>query len=137
MNEVNIKYWFFLSIFWTICSYDFLSKKNRFLRSHGDPMAIHGFTSWITEGIGLTGVSYYFWPKKQIPSSSCHMNFWLLYHFQSNNISELFHGKNTECVPRLFRVFLSNVGVFTMDYPRNQLSKIRHIVGKIPRNFAS
>jgi hypothetical protein len=34
-----------------------------------------------TQGIGLTGVSFHFWPQKQIPSGSSHMNFWLIFHF--------------------------------------------------------
>jgi hypothetical protein len=34
---------------------------------------------WISEGIGLTGVSSYFWPQKQIPLGSYHTNFWVLF----------------------------------------------------------
>jgi hypothetical protein len=36
------------------------------------------FSFRITEGIGLTGVGFHFWPQKQIPSGSCYRNFWLL-----------------------------------------------------------
>jgi hypothetical protein len=38
------------------------------------------FSFWITEGIGPAEVSFHFWPREQIPSSSCHMNLWLLFH---------------------------------------------------------
>jgi hypothetical protein len=40
---------------------------------------VRDFSFWITEGIGLTGVSFHFWPQEQIPSGSSH--FWLLFHF--------------------------------------------------------
>jgi hypothetical protein len=80
---------FFLLIFWT--KHDFLSKNNRFLRKKKfrrsavccDFMAVQmknfvrplfgrcfqfkDFSFWITEGIGLTRVSFHFWPQKQIP----------------------------------------------------------------------
>jgi hypothetical protein len=42
-----------------------------------------------TEGIGLTGVSFHFWPQKQIPPGSCHMNFWLFFHFHVKDWSIL------------------------------------------------
>jgi hypothetical protein len=44
---------------------------------------VRDFFFWITKGIGigLTVVSFVFWPRKQIPSGSCHTNFWLLLHF--------------------------------------------------------
>jgi hypothetical protein len=32
-------------------------------------------------GIGLAGLSFDFWPQKQIPSGSSHTNFWLLFRF--------------------------------------------------------
>jgi hypothetical protein len=41
---------------------------------------IRDLSFWITEEIGLTGVSFHFWPQNQIPSGS-HRNFWLLFHF--------------------------------------------------------
>jgi hypothetical protein len=44
------------------------------------------FSFRITEGIGLTGVSFHFGPQKQIPSGSCHRNFWLLFHFHEKNL---------------------------------------------------
>jgi hypothetical protein len=40
----------------------------------------------ITEGIGLTGVNFHFWPQKQIPSGSSHANFRLLFHFHVKNL---------------------------------------------------
>jgi hypothetical protein len=43
---------------------------------------VRDFSFRITEGLGLTGVSFLFWPQKQIPSGSSHTNFWLLFHFQ-------------------------------------------------------
>jgi hypothetical protein len=46
---------------------------------------VRDFSFRITEGIGLTGVSFYFWPQKQIPSGS-HTNFWLLFHFHVKNL---------------------------------------------------
>jgi hypothetical protein len=42
---------------------------------------VKDFSFWITEGIGLTGVSFDFWPLKQIPSGSSYTNFCLLFHF--------------------------------------------------------
>jgi hypothetical protein len=33
----------------------------------------------ITEGIGVAGVSFYFWPQKQILSGRWNTNFWLLF----------------------------------------------------------
>jgi hypothetical protein len=42
---------------------------------------VRDFSFRITEGIGLAGVSFHFWPQKQIPSGSSHTNFWLLFHF--------------------------------------------------------
>jgi hypothetical protein len=50
---------------------------------------VRDFSFRITEGIGLTGVSFHFWPQKQIPSGSCHRNFCLLFHFHVKNLSIL------------------------------------------------
>jgi hypothetical protein len=47
---------------------------------------VRDFSFWITQRIGLTGVSFQFWPQKQIPSGSCHMNFWLLLHFHVKHL---------------------------------------------------
>jgi hypothetical protein len=47
---------------------------------------VRDFSFWITEGIGLTGVSFDFWHQKQIPSGSCHRDFWLLFHFHVKNL---------------------------------------------------
>jgi hypothetical protein len=47
---------------------------------------VRDFSFQITEWIGLTGVSFYFWPQKQIPSGSCHRNIWLLFHFHVKNL---------------------------------------------------
>jgi hypothetical protein len=44
---------------------------------------VRDFCFRITEGIGLTGVSFHFWPQKQIPSDR---NFWLLFHFHVKNL---------------------------------------------------
>jgi hypothetical protein len=43
---------------------------------------VRDFSFWITERIGLTGVSFHFWPQKQIPSVAALGNIWLLVHFQ-------------------------------------------------------
>jgi hypothetical protein len=47
---------------------------------------VRDFSFRITEGIGLTGVSFHFWPQKQIPLGSSHTNFWLLFHFHVKNL---------------------------------------------------
>jgi hypothetical protein len=44
------------------------------------------FSFWITEGIGLTRVSFHFCPQEQIPSGSSHTNFWLLFHFHVKHL---------------------------------------------------
>jgi hypothetical protein len=41
---------------------------------------IRCFSFWITERIGLTGVSFHLWPQKNIPLGICHWNFWLFFH---------------------------------------------------------
>jgi hypothetical protein len=43
-----------------------------FERSYHD----RDFSFWITDGID---VNFNFWPREQIPSGSCHTNFWLLH----------------------------------------------------------
>jgi hypothetical protein len=101
MNEVNIKYWFrdFQKFFFI----DFLDELGLFIGEkpiftkkkfpswfHGCPnenfvrpifercFQVRDFSFWITDGFGLTGVSFHFWPQKQIPSGSSHTNFRLL-----------------------------------------------------------
>jgi hypothetical protein len=47
---------------------------------------VRHFSFWITEGIGLTEVSFHFWSQKQIPSGSSHRNFRLLFHFHVKHL---------------------------------------------------
>jgi hypothetical protein len=47
---------------------------------------VRDFCFWITEGIGLTGVSFHYWPQKQIPSGSSYTNFWFLFHFHVKHL---------------------------------------------------
>jgi hypothetical protein len=47
---------------------------------------VRDFSFRITEGVGPTGVCFNFRPQKQIPSGSCHTNFWLLFHFHVKNL---------------------------------------------------
>jgi hypothetical protein len=95
MNEVNMKYWF--SDFKKIDFLDelglFIEEKPIFTKKkfpslcrlpwfHGCPYAnfvrpifercfqVRDFSFRITEGIGLTGVSFHLWPQKQIPSGA-------------------------------------------------------------------
>jgi hypothetical protein len=87
MNEVHIKYWFrdFQKKKFFIDFLDELKKpeKNRLCRLswfHGCTnenfvrliferfFQVRDFSFWITEGIGLIGVSFHFSPQKQIPS---------------------------------------------------------------------
>jgi hypothetical protein len=75
----------------------FTKKKNPSPWFHGCPnenfvrpifercFQVRDFYFRITEGIGLTGVSFHFGPQKQIPSGSSHTNFWLLFHFHVKN----------------------------------------------------
>jgi hypothetical protein len=112
MNEVNMKYWF--SDLRNKFFIDFLDElglfieENRFLRIKNfrrsavwrNFMAVQmkirtifercfqvrDFSFWITEGIGLTGVSFHFGHQKHIPSGSCHRNFWLLFHFHVKHL---------------------------------------------------
>jgi hypothetical protein len=108
MNEVNIKYWFresknfFYRFYGRIRTFnrrktDFYVKKHsvalpstviswlsneNFVRPIFERnFQVRDFFFWITEGIGLTGVSFHFWTQKQIPSGSSHTNFWVLFHF--------------------------------------------------------
>jgi hypothetical protein len=62
---------------------DFMAvQMKKFVRPlFGRCFQVRDFSFRITEGIGLTGVSFHFWPQKQIPSGSSHTNFWLLFHF--------------------------------------------------------
>jgi hypothetical protein len=105
MNEVNMKYWFSDLKKKKIDFLDelglFIEKKRIFMkkkfpslcrlaRFQGCPnekfvrpifercLQVRDFSFWITGRIGLTGVSFHFWPQKQIPSGSCHRDFWLL-----------------------------------------------------------
>jgi hypothetical protein len=113
MNEVNMKYWFsdfkkkiFYRFSGRIRNFyrrktDFYEKKNPSLcrlpstvisyESFVRPIfercfQVRNFSFRITEGICLTGVSFHFWSQKQIPSGSCHRNFWLLFHFHVKNL---------------------------------------------------
>jgi hypothetical protein len=108
MNEVNMKYWFSDFKKKKIDFLDelglFIGKKPIFTKKkipswfHGCPyehfvrpifkrcFQVRDFYFRITEGIDLTGVSFDFWPQKQIPSGSCHRNFWLLFHFHVKNL---------------------------------------------------
>jgi hypothetical protein len=108
MNEVNIKYWFrdfqkkfidFLDELGLVIEEKpiFTKKKipslcrlpwfhdcpyENFVRPIFEKcFQVRDFSFRITEGIGLTGVSFHFRPQKQIPSGSSHTNFWLLFHF--------------------------------------------------------
>jgi hypothetical protein len=99
MNEVNMKYWFsdFLAELGLFIEKPIFTKKKfpslcRLARFHGCPnenfvrtIFERCFSIWITEVIGLTGVSFHFWPQKQIPSGS-HSNFWLFFHFHVKNL---------------------------------------------------
>jgi hypothetical protein len=96
MNEVYMKFWFsdlkkkvidFLDELGLFIEEKLVSTKKcpneNFVRTIFERcFQVRDFSFRITEGIGLTGVSFHFWPQKQIPSGSCHRNFWLLFHFQ-------------------------------------------------------
>jgi hypothetical protein len=104
MNEVNMNYWFsdlkknidFLDELGLFIGEKQIFTKKKIPSLCRDFMAVHmkilsarflkdrcfqvrDFSFWITEGIGLTGVSFHFWPQEHIPSGSCHTNFWLLF----------------------------------------------------------
>jgi hypothetical protein len=108
MNEVNMKYWIsdlkkkksrFSGRIRTFYRKKPIFTKKKFPSLcrlpwfHGCPsenfercFQVRDFSFRITEGIGLTGVSFHFWPQKQIPLGSCHRNFWLLFHFHVKNL---------------------------------------------------
>jgi hypothetical protein len=109
MNEVNMKYWFsdFKNFFYKFSGRikTFYRRKTGFYEKkktvalprrlpwfHGCPnefcpaafcFQVRDFYFRITEGIGLTGVNFHFWPQKQILSGSCQTNFWLLFHVKN------------------------------------------------------
>jgi hypothetical protein len=104
MAEVNMKYWWFQKKIYRYSGRirTFYRRKQFFTRRlpwfHGCPhenfvrpifercFQVRGFSFRITEGIGLTGIIFHFWPQKQILSGSCHRNFWLLFHIHVKNL---------------------------------------------------
>jgi hypothetical protein len=54
-------------------------RNENFVRTiFGRCFQVREFSFCITEGTGLTGISFHFWPQKQISSGSSHTIFWLL-----------------------------------------------------------
>jgi hypothetical protein len=66
---------------------DFMAVQMNFVRPLFERcFQVRDFSFRITEWIGLTGVSFNFWPQKQILSGSSHTNFWLLFHFHVKHL---------------------------------------------------
>jgi hypothetical protein len=83
MNEV--KYWFrkiffidFLDELGLFIGEKTIFTKKKFLRSGVHPLFERCFQVR-NLSFRITGVGFCFWPHKQIPSGSCHRNFWLLF----------------------------------------------------------